>query len=96
MGLADFAGSKFQRIANWPSFDFFFETGRIARNGRLFRRSIIISASTFLSKAGQLAIHWNSSLRPIPLDSSRKLISSSMREKGTFFNVPGRKSLPKP
>ena len=22
MGLADFSGSKFQRMANWPSFDF--------------------------------------------------------------------------
>ena len=27
VGLADFAGSKFQRMANWPSFDFFIEAG---------------------------------------------------------------------
>ena len=27
VGLADFAGSKFQRMANWPRFDFFNETG---------------------------------------------------------------------
>ena len=32
MGLADFAGSKFERMANWFSFDFSIETGRIARN----------------------------------------------------------------
>ena len=25
--LVDFAGSKFQRMANWPSFDFFIEAG---------------------------------------------------------------------
>ena len=31
-GLADFAGSKFQRMANWPNFHFLIETGRIARN----------------------------------------------------------------
>ena len=51
----------------------------------------------FLSNVGQLAYRWNSSLRnpPIPLNSSRKLTNSSLREQGTFFNDSGRKSLPK-
>ena len=31
VGLADFAGSKFERMANWPSFDQKIETGRIRR-----------------------------------------------------------------
>ena len=33
--------------------------------------------------------------RPSPLDSSRKLTNSSLRQQGTLLNVPGRKSLPK-
>ena len=32
VGLADFAGSKFQRMTNWPRFDFLIETGWIVRN----------------------------------------------------------------
>ena len=32
VGLVDFAGSNFQRMVNWPSFDFLVETGWIARN----------------------------------------------------------------
>ena len=33
MGLADFAGFKFQRMTNWPSFDFFYRNRvKIARN----------------------------------------------------------------
>ena len=32
MGLVDFEGSKFQRVANWPSFDFFYRNWGIARN----------------------------------------------------------------
>ena len=31
-GFADFAGSKFQRMANWPGFDKKIEIGRILRN----------------------------------------------------------------
>ena len=87
VGLVDFAGSKFQRMANWPSFDFFIETGRLFRG-------IILPVSIFLSKLGQLAIRWDSSLQnwPIPLDSFRKLTSSSLRDPGTFSNVPGRKA----
>ena len=33
--------------------------------------------------------------RPIPLDSSRKLTNRSLRQRGTSFNVPGRRSLRK-
>ena len=35
--LVDFAGSKFQRMANWPSFDFLIEAvGELHETGRLF------------------------------------------------------------
>ena len=90
--LTDFAGSKFQRMANWPSFVFLIETVNCTK---LFR--IILPVSMFLSKLGELAIRYNSSPqnRSIPLDSSRKLTMSSLRGQETFFNVPGRKSLPK-
>ena len=33
--------------------------------------------------------------QPISLRSSRKLTNSSLRQQGTFFSVPGRKSLRK-
>ena len=87
VGLVDFAGSKFQRMANWPSFDFFIETGRLFRG-------IILPVSIFLSKLGQLAVRWNLILqkRPIPLDSARKLTSSSLKQKGTLLTSPGEKS----
>ena len=42
VGLADFAGSKFQRMANWPSFDKKIETGRLFR--------IILPVSIFLNR----------------------------------------------
>ena len=86
--LADFAGSEFQRMANWPNFDLLIETGR------LFRTGIIILVSIFLSKLGQLAVRWNLILqkRPIPLDSARKLTSSSLKQKGTLLTSPGEKS----
>ena len=41
VGLAAFAGSKFQRMANWPSFDFFIETGRLFRIIIFFNRNWI-------------------------------------------------------
>ena len=46
------------------------------------------------SKLGQLASRWNSCLqnRPIPLDSSRKLTSSSLRQRGCFLSSPGKKA----
>ena len=48
--VADFAGSKFQRMANWPSFDFFSETeGELHETGRLFR---IILRFDFLIETG--------------------------------------------
>ena len=84
----------------WPTRPvsiFWSKQGELHETGRLFR--IILPVSIFWSKLGQLAIRWSSSLqnRPIPLliDSSRKLTSGSLREQGTFSNVPGRKSLPK-
>ena len=51
VGLADFAGSKFQRMANWPSFEFLIETRWIARN-RPPVSYIIIPVSIFWSKLG--------------------------------------------
>ena len=93
VGLADFAGSKFQRMANWPSFDFFIEAGWTARN----RPPVSYHSPSFdfLSKLGQLAIRRNSSLqnRPIPLESSRKLTGTHWESRGRFFNVPGTKNL---
>ena len=87
-GMADFAGSKFQRMANWPSFDFLIETGWIAKTGRLF--CIILPVSIFLSKLDQLAIRWNSSCKigqsqKIPLENWQVIILSrwSLREQGT-------------
>ena len=58
---------------------------------------VVQFSQLFLSRLGQLAIRWNSTLQnqPISLDSSRKLTNCSLREQGTFFNAPGRKSLPK-
>ena len=94
MGLADFADSKFQRMANWPSFDFFIETVNCTKQA-VFYINYIASFVFFIES--QLAIRWNSSLqnRPIPIDSSRKITSSSLIEQETFINVPERKSLPK-
>ena len=70
---------------------FWSKQGELHETGHLFR--IVLPVSTKKSKLGQLVIRWNSSLqnRPIPPDSSWKLSNSSLREQGTFFNVPGRK-----
>ena len=82
----------------WPTglVSFFLsKQGELHETGRLFR--IILAVSIVWSKLGQLAIR-DSSLqnRPIPLDYSRKLTSSSLREKGTFFQrLREKKKLPK-
>ena len=57
MRLADFAGSKFQRMANWLSFVFIAKPGKLYETGRLFRtiHPIVVK----ISKLGQLAIRWN-------------------------------------
>ena len=90
VGLVDFAGSKFQRMANDQLAQFRFYRNRVncTKQAACFVPGIIRPVSIFW--LDQLAIRRNSSLqnRPIPLDSSRKLTSSSLREQGTFFNVP--------
>ena len=87
--LADFAGSNSN---GWPTGPVSIEKsnlGEVYETGGLFRAIHLVSAS------------WPSvgtsspQNRPVPLDSSRKLTNSSLREQGTFFYVPGRKSLPK-
>ena len=69
MGLADFAGSKFQRMANWPVSFFLSKLGDLHETGRLF--GAILPVSIFYRNWTS----WpsaNSSLqnRPIPLGSS--------------------------
>ena len=73
VGLAKFAGSKFQQMANWPSFDTLIETGWIARN----RPPLSYNSPCFdcLTKLRQLAIiiilavrqcaAWSSTLIPL-------------------------------
>ena len=97
-GIGRFYRLEFQRMANWPSFDKKIETGRIIRSTK--QAACFVQFTLFRLKKRNWAC-WpsvgTSSLqnRPIPLDSSRKLTNSSLRQQGTFFNVPGRKSLPK-
>ena len=74
VSIVDFVGSKFQRMASWPSFDFFIETGPVGH---------------------PLEFESAKSANPTTVDYSRKLTNSSLREQGTFFNVPGRKNLSK-
>ena len=96
--LADFARSEFQRMANWPSYDFFNRKWMNCTKQAL--RFVYFSQFRFFDR------NWASwpsvgiracQIRPIlPLvDSSRKLTNSSLREQGTILNTPGRKSLPK-
>ena len=82
VGLADFAGSKFQRMANWPSlhvsynspsFDFIIETGPV-------RYPLEFESAQSANPTRRLF---------------SKIDSGSSRGQGTFFNAPGRKSLPK-
>ena len=96
--LADFARSEFQRMAHWPSYDFFNRKWMNCTKQAL--RFVYFSQFRFFDR------NWASwpsvgiracQIRPIlPLvDSSRKLTNSSLREQGTIINPPGRKSLPK-
>ena len=96
VGLADFAGSKFQRMANWPSFFFFFDTGWIERNRPPVSHNSPSFHFFYRSWASWPSVGTSSRQnRPIPLDSYWKLTNSSCRQQGTFFKVPGRKSLSK-
>ena len=62
VGLADFARSKFRRMANWLT------------QFQVFDRN------------------WMNGTKPAS-DSFRKLTNVSLRQRLTFFNVPGRKNL---
>ena len=93
VGLADFAGSQFQSMANWPSFDFSIETGWTARNRPpvsynspsfdfFYRnRAIWPSVGIWACKIGQS--HY------IPLG---KWPVAHWGSRGHFFNVPGEKA----
>ena len=82
-------------MANWPSFDYFYQNSvkwEMHETGRLVRTIRPVSI-WLLSKLGQLAIRWNSSLRnrPIPLDSSRKLTRVATWWAGNVFCRPREK-----
>ena len=71
-GVGRFCRLEFERMANWPSFDF------LSKLGQLSRRPVSIKKS----KLGQLAIRWNfepaKSANPnIEIDSSRKLTNTN-------------------
>ena len=96
VGLADFAGSNSN---GWPIGPVSIKESKLVKlydTGGLFRAIHPVSIKKI--ETGPVA-SWpsvgTSSLqnRPIPLDSSRKLTNSSLRQQGTFFNVSGRKSL---
>ena len=94
VGSTDFVGSKSNGWPTGPVSIKKSKLGELHETGGLF-----VEFTLFRSKNRNWA-SWpfvgTSSLqnRPVPLDSSRKLTNSSLRQQGKFFNVPGRKRLP--
>ena len=91
VGFADFAGSNSN---GWPIGPVSIKESKLVKlydTGGLFHAIHPVSIKKI--ETGPVA-SWpsvgTSSLqnRPIPLDSSRKLTNSSLRQQGTFFNVP--------
>ena len=83
VGLADFAASNFQRMVHWPRFDLKSNWGSWP--------SVVISNRNWASWPSVVISSLHN--RPIPLEPSRKLTNSSLRQQGIFFNVRGRKIL---
>ena len=92
----DVAGAKFQRMANWPSFDFLIETEQTARN----RPPVSYNSQTrvvFSIETGPVGLPLE--FEPAKSANPSRLLSkmdqnNSLREWRTFFNDSGRKSLP--
>lgn len=97
VGLADFAGSNFQRMVSWSSVVFLSDFGSTVRNRRLLHTTHPIPNQK--NKTGTVGhpLQYTSTLqeRPIPLCLSRRFTSSSLREQRTIFNILGRKHLPR-
>ena len=81
-------------MAKWPGFD------KKNRNWENYtKQAACFVQFTLFRLKNRNWVSWpcfgtaNLQNRPIPLDSSRKLANSSLRQQGAFFNVPGRKSL---
>ena len=89
--LVDFAGSNFDGWPTGPVKKSKLDELYLVRN----RRPVSCNSPCFDKIETGPVGHWPSvgtwSLqnRPIPLDSSRRLTNSSLRQQGTFFNVPG-------
>ena len=83
MRLGDYAGSKLQRMANWPSFD-----SKLQRMANC--PSSILSRN---GASGPCVENSRLQSRPIPLDSSRKMTNTSisLRQQGLFLTSPGEK-----
>ena len=83
----------FQRMANWRSFDKKIKSGRIIRN----RRPVSCNSPCFDRKIETEPVGHPFELRACKICQSHQIplenepISSSLRQEGTFFNVPGRK-----
>ena len=94
-GIGRFCRLEFQRMANWPTVSI-----KKSKLGITKQAACFVQFTQFRSK-NRNWVGWpsvgTSSLqnRPISLDSSRKLTNSSLKEQGTFFNISGRKSMPK-
>ena len=87
-GIGRFCRLEFQRMANWPSFD--------KKNRHLQNDTTIhpVSKKNRNWASWPPVGHSSQQNRLIPLNSSRKLTNSSLRQQGTLFNVSARKSLP--
>ena len=91
-GIGRFCRLEFQRMANWPSFEKNRKWGELYGAGGLFRaitqfRACKIGQSQYEAGGLFCAIHPVSSLknRPVPLDSSRKLMEQLNETAGDTF-----------
>ena len=93
MGLAGFAGSKFQRMANWPSFDYFYRNGvKLHDTGHRFRG--ILPVSIFLRiETGPVAhpLEFETAKSANPIRFLSKIDQSLIAGEGDVFQRPREK-----